>query len=856
VIVRQDREGAIKSGAPGWSLRNYMALFMVVLLAVAAVAAFSVRTMSEQDARQAAVADANFAADRAAAQIKSGFDQIDALSVPLAKDPSVVQLFASPTLCNLGYAPLGAFTTGHIDLIRLDGSIVCSSQKGAEAGALVYGGQSWLSAVVPTVIAPVLDTRTGNQVVVVTYPVTGKGAFVWFLDLVPLGPHLSSQFGSGVHQLEFLITSASGQEVLARSVDSAKWVGRSLKDAQFASASFPATIPDLSGTRRIYGGLSTNAAGWHLYVGADEAAALAIADLSASRFLVIILAGVGAMSIVVFVVYRRVAEPVRRLSLVMRGSKPGQAASVVVGTGAREVTDLAEDFDVLMATVKRELADRLNGEQKALNSERNYRSLFEGHPQPMWLYDLQTLAFLRVNDAAIERYGYSREEFLAMTIKDIRPREDLPKFLELVSNRPDFDKSGPWTHQLKDGSTVQVLITSHAVNFGEREARFVLAEDLTESQRLELELHQSQARADATAALGRAKDEMISMVSHEMRTPLASIVGFTELLSTRAVTDEQRKEYLSVMLQEGHRLTSLINDFLDLRRIEGGHLTMRFAPADVSALVGRAVALFGDTKQMVTTRIPKDLPLVRADSDSIFRVIANLLSNARKYSPNGGPIVVSAAASDGMVEVSVQDEGLGIPTDDLPHLFQKFFRVDTADRRAIRGTGLGLAISKNIVEAHGGKIGAASAGPGKGSVFYFTLPVGREQAQTGDVLVVEDDSGFAHLLQAELAARDLTSIWAADAETAEHLMSNNVARAVVLDLLLPGLSGEAFLQHLRQRHGLTIPVVVVTLKDLEPSENLALQKLGVTAVLRKGPGMAEAAADLIENSLVAALVAS
>ncbi|HEY1161833.1 MAG TPA: ATP-binding protein [Candidatus Dormibacteraeota bacterium] len=856
MIVRQDREGAIKSDGRGWSLRNYMALFMVVLLAVAAVAAFSVRTMSEQDARQAAVADASFAADRASAELKSGFDQIAAVSGPLANDPSIAQLFADPAKCSLGYAPLGAFTTGHVDLVRLDGSIVCSSQKPAGGNSLIYAGQGWLSAAEPTVVAPMLDPRSGNQVVVITYPVSGKGAFVWFLDLVPIGPHLASQFGSGVHQLEFLITTTNRQAVLARSIDSAHWVGRSLNGTPFASAASPTTGPDLSGTTRIYGRTSTNATGWHLYVGADEAGALAIADLSANRFLVIILAGVGAMSIVVFVVYRRVAEPVRRLSLVMRGSTPGQAASIVVGTGAREVTDLAEDFDTLMATVKRELAERLSDEEKALDSERNYRQLFEGHPQPMWLYDSQTLAFLRVNDAAIERYGYSREEFLGMTIKDIRPPEDLPKFLELAANPPAFDKSGPWTHLLKDGSRVQVLITSHAVNFGERGARFVLAEDLTESERLELELHQSQARAEATAELGRAKDEMISMVSHEMRTPLASIVGFTELLSTRAVTDEQRKEFLSVMLQEGHRLTSLINDFLDLRRIEGGHLTMRFAPADVRALIERAVAMFGETKQMVTTRIPNDLPLVRADSDSIFRVVANLLSNARKYSPNGGSIVVSAAAIDGMVEVSVQDEGLGIPADDLPRLFQKFFRIDTADRRAIRGTGLGLAISKNIVEAHGGKIGVASAGPGKGSVFYFTLPVGREQAQTGDVLVVEDDSGFAHLLQAELAARNLTSIWAADAETAEHLMRNNIARAVVLDLLLPGLSGEAFLQRLRQRHGLTIPVVVATLKDLEPSENLALQKLGVTAVLRKGPGMAETAAELIENSLVAVLVAS
>src|SRR6202165_5104444 len=144
---------------------------------------------------------------------------------------------------------------------------------------------------------------------------------------------------------------------------------------------------------------------------------------------------------------------------------------------------------------------------------------------------------------------------------------------------------------------------------------------------------------------------MVSMVSHEMRTPLASIVGFTELLATREVTPEQRKEYLAVMLQEGHRLTSLINDFLDLRRIEGGHLTMRFAPADITALVKRAIELFSDDAgHPVETDLPDDLPLVRADSDSIFRVLANLLSNARKYSPDGGSIVIGAHVVDGMVD--------------------------------------------------------------------------------------------------------------------------------------------------------------------------------------------------------------
>jgi CheY-like chemotaxis protein/anti-sigma regulatory factor (Ser/Thr protein kinase) len=347
------------------------------------------------------------------------------------------------------------------------------------------------------------------------------------------------------------------------------------------------------------------------------------------------------------------------------------------------------------------------------------------------------------------------------------------------------------------------------------------------------------------------------MVSHEMRTPLASLVGFAELMAMREVTPVQRKEYLAVMVQEGRRLTSLINDFLDLQRIEGGHMQMHFAPADISTLIVRAVGLVhANDPTPIETTLPDDLPLVRVDRAAMSRVLANLISNARKYSPDGGPIVIGAATVGGMVEVSVQDHGLGIPAEAISRLFGKFYRVDTPDRQTIQGAGLGLAITKNLVEGHGGKIDVSSAGQGKGTTFKFTVPVAREPAQSGDVLIVEDDAGFAHLLEAELTAKGLSSVWAADAETAEHLMARKVPRAMVLDLLLPGLQGDVFLKRMRANHGLTTTVVVVTLKDLEPAENLSLQKAGVSAVLRKGPGVAEAAANIVAKSLQSELVAS
>jgi len=844
-------------GRRGWSLRHYMALFIVALLLVAFVASLAVRGMAEGDARQSAEDDANFAAQAASTEVAHALALYRQTAAAVADNPTIPAFIASPTgKCGLTFSAGTPFPTSHLDIIRADGTVVCSSQ--ALPSGTVYGASPWLPMAIHSAVtfAPFLDPVTGLVSAVVAVPVTGGvGAVAAILALAALGPHLATTLG-GARHLEFLVTTGDTKTVLARSLRPERWVGASLDGTAFTRSINSVTRPDLDGTTRLYGRSAVTAAPWTIFAGADEAAALSVADQSSNRAQAIILAGVGVMLVIVFVVYKRVAEPVRRLSLVMRGSTPGTAVSAVSGRGTAEVIALAEDFDELMAAINHELADRITHERAATVSERNYRTLFEGHPQPMWLYDVDTLAFLNVNDAAIAEYGYSRDEFLAMTIKEIRPPEDIPKFLELhEAKSPSFDRTGPWRHLLKDGSSVQVLITSHEVRFGEHNARFVLAENLTENQRLELELHQSQARAESNAELSRAKDEMVAMVSHEMRTPLASLVGFAELMSMREVTPEQRKEYLAVMVQEGRRLTSLINDFLDLQRIEGGHMQMRFAPAEIGPLIQRAVGRVDTGDQTpIEIRVPDDLPLVRADVGAMARVLANLLSNSRKYSPEGGAIVIGAVSVDGMIEVYVQDHGLGIPAESLDRLFGKFYRVDSPDRQTIQGAGLGLAITKNIVEAHGGKITVSSGGLGKGATFKFTVPLARQPAQSGDVLIVEDDAGFAHLLEAELTARGLTSVWAADAETAEHLMARKVPRAMVLDLLLPGLQGDDFLSRMRANHGLaTTTIVIVTLKDLDPAEELALQKAGAVAVLRKGPGVAETAAAIVARSLVSEL---
>ena len=350
-------------------------------------------------------------------------------------------------------------------------------------------------------------------------------------------------------------------------------------------------------------------------------------------------------------------------------------------------------------------------------------------------------------------------------------------------------------------------------------------------------------------ARAEAKDEMVSIVSHELRTPLASLVGFAELLLMREFPEHERREFLTIMLEEGRRLTALINDFLDLQRMESGRQTVVPAPTELTPLLARAAAAMGeDPERPIVVEAPDDLPTVLADPDRMLQVLANLLSNARKYSPSGGDIRLSARRILHAVEVSVEDHGLGIPADAVPKLFNKFYRVDNSDRREIGGTGLGLAICQQIVTAHGGRIRAHSEGVGRGSRFTLTLPLADEDTAHGDVLIVEDDPGFARLVETLLIPYGLAATRVGDATVGLSQAAARRPRVVVLDLLLPGLQGEAMLPKLRELLGPGVPVVVVTVKEPTLEERRTFEALGVVGVLKKGPGAAAMAAQVVARA--------
>lgn len=222
--------------------------------------------------------------------------------------------------------------------------------------------------------------------------------------------------------------------------------------------------------------------------------------------------------------------------------------------------------------------------------------------------------------------------------------------------------------------------------------------------------------------LDKMKSDFVNTVSHELRTPLAGVLGFSELLLNRQLSEDKQRKYIGTIHKEANRLTALINDFLDLQRMESGRQSYAFVPLNLTETIRNVIDIMKVNTEVHKFKFihPDEPVTVVADCDKMKQVILNLLSNAVKYSPAGGIITVRIAQKELGWQIDIEDEGLGIPEEALPHLFTKFYRVDSSDRRQIGGTGLGLSIVKEILTVHNGDISVSSV-LGKGSKFTIHL---------------------------------------------------------------------------------------------------------------------------------------
>lgn len=335
--------------------------------------------------------------------------------------------------------------------------------------------------------------------------------------------------------------------------------------------------------------------------------------------------------------------------------------------------------------------------------------------------------------------------------------------------------------------------------------------------------------------IDRMKSEFVSTVSHELRTPLSSILGFVEIMLQRKINPDKQTRYLNTIYKEARRLTNLINDFLDVQRMESGH--QEYVKEDISlrTIVEDVIAAHHSATHPIALECWTERDTVCVDKAKMQQVVTNLLSNAIKYSPNGGTVtlIIDACAERPQdVCLHVKDEGLGIPEDAIPHLFEKFYRVDNSDRRKIGGTGLGLAICAEIMKAHNGLIYVSST-LGQGSTFTVCLPttiataqlpavaprpetgkLSNNQKLSGHILIVEDDESLRAYLAEELGnfltQKGIEIVHALNGEQALQSIAWNPPLLLILDIMLgEGKDGWEILQEVkRQEPSRSIPIVI------------------------------------------------
>jgi CheY-like chemotaxis protein/two-component sensor histidine kinase len=334
------------------------------------------------------------------------------------------------------------------------------------------------------------------------------------------------------------------------------------------------------------------------------------------------------------------------------------------------------------------------------------------------------------------------------------------------------------------------------------------------------------------AEVDRMKSEFVSIVSHELRTPMTVIKGYVELLLTGTSTPaETQHDFLEIIRTNADRLGSMVNELLDVSRIEAGKVQMNFQPVAVRSAIHEVATMlqksFEDQGIQLNLNIPDNLPDVPADPGRLAQILTNLLSNALKYTLEGH-VDVSAHVTDGFVQVDVRDSGIGMSEDDQAKLFTRFFRASTARTHEISGTGLGLSITRSLVEMHGGHIWVKSV-VGQGSTFSFTMPVlpaslakmapeavpptvMRRRSAQSKILVVDDELRVAQLFAQQLEGDGHTVLVTTHGKDALPLARREQPNLILLDVVMPDIDGFEVLAQLKQDLDTkSIPVIVTSI---------------------------------------------
>jgi PAS domain S-box-containing protein len=477
-----------------------------------------------------------------------------------------------------------------------------------------------------------------------------------------------------------------------------------------------------------------------------------------------------------------------------------------------------------------DITRRKQVQEQLRESEEKFSKAFRASPDAIAITRLRDGLFIEVNDNFTIITGYTREETINHKANEIgiwaRP-EDREKMVKIMKEKGRVHNE-EFDFRKKSGELRVWLFSSETLDIAGEPCLISMTIDITDRKQAEEALKQKMEELriayERLKELDRLKDSFLSTVSHELRTPLTSIKSFSEILLTYDEDKETQHEFLNIIKDESDRLTRLINDFLDLAKIESGRMQWETVELSVAEVIKTAInatqALAAQTNLEVKVKVSPKLPPVMCDKDRLVQVVTNLLSNAIKFTPEGGRIEVKAQIGGGgkskeksdAVVVSVTDSGIGIDPKDHESVFEKFKQVGDTLTDKPKGTGLGLPICKEIIEHFGGKLWVESQ-LGKGSIFFFSLPLspaaGVEAPEAGEteeparvaingrkavdghktILAVDDEANIRRFLSHELKKRGYTIIQASGGDQAVELARKHHPDLITLDVLMGGMGG-------------------------------------------------------------------
>ena len=401
-----------------------------------------------------------------------------------------------------------------------------------------------------------------------------------------------------------------------------------------------------------------------------------------------------------WILFKQVISPLKKMNMVTKAIGQGNLNQELPFYGQKEISQLAQNINDLVRQQKKVLA-QITAEKNRIQTILN--SMMEG------VIALDKQGNILLLNSAVENFlGIAQEAYLGKNILSLIRNYDLERAVKRV-----LKSEKPITQELQliypEPSFYYLKATPLKNQEQEKEGIVILLRNITKEKRLD-----------------QMRTEFVANISHELRTPLTSISGFLETLRDGAIDDPAAAHrILEIMSKETGRLAKLINDLLHLSKIEERRVVHRWQLVQLKEIINQVAAMFQPQAQQkslsLTVEMPVELPCVSGDPDLLAQVLTNLVDNAIKYTPPDGHVLIRATTDKDNVQVEVKDTGIGIPPEDLPRVFERFYRVEKARARELGGIGVGLAIVKHIIKAHGGSIKAESI-PHQGSAFKVTLP--------------------------------------------------------------------------------------------------------------------------------------